>query len=110
MRIALRLRDGDWSEEALSLETIWRDASTPTIAQKADAAQKLYVAKIVPLRQTREDLGYTAVQIDRMEDEDGRVAESAMQRILAGDVAALVGPKPEPAMPAAPEVPGVDAA
>jgi hypothetical protein len=108
MRIALRFRDGEWAEEALSLETIWRDASTPTIAQKADASQKLFEAKIVPLRQTREDLNYTAVQIDRMEAEDAKAADSAVQRILAGDMAALVGPKPPE--PAQPEVPGVDAA
>ena len=95
MRLALRIRDGVWDPRALSLETIWRDASTPTIAQKADAAVKLHVAKIVPLRQTREDMGYTQAQIKRMEEQDEEAAESAMQRILAGDFAALeAGPKP----------------
>ncbi|WP_137991256.1 phage portal protein [Streptomyces vilmorinianum] len=97
MRLALRIRDGVWDPRAMSLETIWRDASTPTIAQKADAAVKLHVAKIVPLRQTREDMGYTQAQIKRMEEQDEAAATSAMERILAGDLAALeAGPKPAP--------------
>jgi hypothetical protein len=95
MRLVLRIRDGGWDPRVLSLETIWRDASTPTIAQKADAAVKLHTAKIVPLRQTREDMGYTQAQIARMEEQDEAAASSAMQRILAGDLAALNGgPKP----------------
>lgn len=96
MRLALRIRDGVWDPRVLSLETIWRDASTPTIAQKADAAVKLHTAKIVPLRQTREDMGYTQAQIARMEEQDQKAAEDAMRRILAGDLAALdIGPKPQ---------------
>lgn len=95
MRLALRIRDGVWDPRVLALETIWRDASTPTVAQVADAAVKKHVAKIVPLRQTREDLGYTQAQIKRMEEEDEAAAQDAMQRILAGDLAALeAGPKP----------------
>ncbi|MFE2164880.1 phage portal protein [Streptomyces sp. NPDC059447] len=94
-RKVMRLTNGVWSDEARSLETIWRDASTPTVAQVADAAVKKFTAKIVPLRQTREDLGYTQAQIDRMEQLDREAAEDAMQRILAGDLAALdAGPKP----------------
>jgi hypothetical protein len=90
-----RLVDGDWSPEARSLETIWRDASTPTIAQKADAAVKLFTAKIVPLRQTREDMSYTQAQIQRMEEQDEQAAQDVMQRIMGGDLAALeAGPKP----------------
>ncbi|MDX2732875.1 phage portal protein [Streptomyces sp. PA03-2a] len=94
-RKVMRLRDGDWNPDARSLETIWRDASTPTVAQVADAAVKKYVAKIVPLRQTREDLGYTQAQIGRMEEQDEQAAQDAMQRIMAGDFAALeAGMKP----------------
>ncbi|MFD9124942.1 phage portal protein [Kitasatospora sp. NPDC059571] len=100
MRLALRIRDGHWSEEARSLETVWRDASTPTMAQAADAAVKKYTAKITPLRQTREDLGYTAAQIARMEQEDHEAAQDAMQRLLTGDFAALAsGVKPGPSGP-----------
>ena len=95
-RKVMRVRDGVWNQAARSLETIWRDASTPTIAQKADAAVKLHTAKIVPLRQTREDMGYTQAQIARMEEQDEAAASSAMERILAGDLASLeAGPKPD---------------
>ncbi|MFB6977697.1 phage portal protein [Streptomyces scopuliridis] len=94
-RKVLRVRDGVWNPSARALETIWRDASTPTVAQVADAAVKKYQAKIVPLRQTREDLGYTQAQIARMEEQDEEAAEDAMQRVLSGDLAALeAGPKP----------------
>ncbi|MEU9333136.1 phage portal protein [Streptomyces sp. NPDC048290] len=94
MRLVMRVRDGVWSDEARSLETMWRDASTPTVAQAADAAVKKFQAKIVPLRQTREDLGYTQAQIERMEEEDERTAQDALRRLAAGDVTPLFGPKP----------------
>ncbi|MGW5582868.1 phage portal protein [Streptomyces sp. NPDC003857] len=104
-RKVLRLKDGDWSPDSRSLETIWRDASTPTVAQSADAAVKKFQAGIVPLRQTREDLGYTQAQIERMEEQDEKAAQDAMQRIMSGDLAALeAGPKP-PAEPAPPPEP-----
>ncbi|MBM4480345.1 phage portal protein [Rhodococcus hoagii] len=48
------------------------DPSTPTVAQKADAAVKKYESGIVPLEQTRIDLGYSATQREqmrRMDDE-----------------------------------------
>jgi hypothetical protein len=50
-------------DEARRMETLWRDAATPTVAQAADAAVKLYQSGVIPKRQTRRDLGYTDVQI-----------------------------------------------
>lgn len=106
MRLVIRFRDGEWSDDARSLETLWRDASTPTVAQAADAAVKKFASKIVPLRQTREDLGYTQVQIERMEEQDEEAAQDAMTRILSGDLAALeAGPKPPPELEPAEPVP-----
>lgn len=76
------------------IETLWRDPSTPTIAQKADAIVKLVQAKdnsgrsILPLEQAREDLGYTEIQQERMADwdlntiQDPQIA-SAMRRLDA---------------------------
>lgn len=79
MRLTRRIQSGGQVDPALTrMETIWRDASTPTIAQKADAAVKLYSTPgepLVPKRQTREDLGYTQTQIKRMEAEDAKAAE-----------------------------------
>lgn len=105
-RKVIRVKTGLWDPAARSLETIWRDASTPTVAQKADASVKLFTAHIVPLRQTREDMGYTQAQIERMEEQDEQAAQDAMQRIMSGDLAALeAGPKPPPteSPPVAPE-------
>ncbi|MBR8638600.1 phage portal protein [Streptomyces tuirus] len=95
MRLVLRVRDGDWNADARALETIWRDASTPTVAQIADASVKKFQAKIVPLRQTREDLGYSQAQIARMEEQDEEAARAVMQRLADGDVVPLFGPKPD---------------
>jgi hypothetical protein len=91
MRLVKRFQEGDWDPRYRRLETIWRDASTPTVAQKADAAQKLYTTTpkpVVPLRQTRETLGYTQAQIARMEVEDEKAAQkdptAEIARQLAG--------------------------
>lgn len=96
MRVADRLKTGVWRPELRRLEALWRDASTPTVAQSADAAVKKYQAKITPLRQTREDLHYTSEQIKLMEEED--------QKTLDAETAAVFGPPkavPAPVNPAA---------
>jgi len=92
MRIADRIWTGEWRSELRRLETQWRDASTPTVAQTADASVKKFQAQIVPLRQTREDLQYSAEQIALMEAEDAKKAEQ--------DQAAIFGPvKQDPSAP-----------
>jgi hypothetical protein len=99
MRIADRIWTGTWRPELRRLETLWRDASTPTVAQTADAAVKKFQSHIVPLRQTREDLQYTAEQIALMEEEDAKVA--------AEEQAAVFGPLKPPPEPAQPSMPAV---
>jgi hypothetical protein len=66
MRLVRRIQEGDWDPAARRLETIWRDAATPTRAQAADAAVKLVTGNIIPVQQGREDLGYTPAQQRRM--------------------------------------------
>lgn len=84
-RIVRRFQEGDWDPKLRRLETKWRDASTPTEAQSADAATKKYQSGIVPLRQTRQDLGYTDAQIDNMEKEDAKLrAENPIGEIARG--------------------------
>ena len=101
-RLIMRIIDGDWDPRLLRLETLWRDPSTPTVAQKADATVKLVQANVIPVEQGREDLGYTAVQLARMREMD----ERALDRAMAGDLAAGYGPKPtDPAQPPADPVP-----
>lgn len=75
MRLVLRFQTGTWDPAARSLETIWRDPSTPTVAQKADAIMKLATPvqnglAILPIEQARIDLGYTPEQRDRMTEMD----------------------------------------
>jgi Phage portal protein, SPP1 Gp6-like len=86
MRLVKRLQEGKFDPRYARLETIWRDPSTPTRAQSADAAVKLYnlPKPVVPLRQTREDLGYTDAQIGRMETEDAKeLAANPVDKIAA---------------------------
>ncbi|MFJ3793890.1 phage portal protein [Kitasatospora sp. NPDC090091] len=92
MRLALLVRDGEVAPSARSLETVWRDPSTPTYAQKADAVVKLHSAGILPTEQAWEDLGYSAEQRRRMRE----MQHSALERAMGGDLAAGYGPKPQP--------------
>lgn len=95
-RLVRRFQTGEWDPRLKRLETIWRDASTPTVAQAADAAVKKYQTTprpIVPLRQTREDLGYTDAQIARMEAEDEKAAaESPLATIARGMAEPMIEP------------------
>jgi len=68
MRLALLVQRGELDSNATRLETVWREASTPTIAQRADATVKLFAAGIVPREQAWIDLGYTPVQRVEMHD------------------------------------------
>jgi hypothetical protein len=96
MRIADRIQTGLWRPELRRLETLWSDASTPTVAQAADAAVKKYQTGIVPLRQTRVDLRYSTEVIALMEEEDAAKA--------AADTATIFGP-PKPGADAPPPPP-----
>lgn len=71
-RLVLRIKTGAWDESAKTLETVWRDPSTPTVAQMADATVKKVQTGIVPIEQARIDLGYTQQQRDNMVDMDAR--------------------------------------
>jgi hypothetical protein len=66
MRLALLVRDGRLPEGADSMETVWRDPETRTVAQAADAAVKLVQAGILPPEVALEDLGYTPQQVARI--------------------------------------------
>ena len=80
MRFAVAVRDGityaDAAAALSGMETIWRDPETETVAQAADAAVKLTQGDrpIIDIDQAREDLGYSPLQIERMNQ---RAAESA---------------------------------
>ena len=59
-----------------SMETIWRDPRFRTEGERTDSVVKKYQAGIISLRQAREDLGYSATTIDRMEEQDAQAAET----------------------------------
>lgn len=89
VRLAMRIITGRWEPKAKLLETIWRDAATPTRAQEADASVKLVQAKVIPRKQAWEDLHYSEEAKIRMEgwfDEEQRSALAALAEIGAGGV------------------------
>lgn len=87
MRLVNRFQTGDWDPQYRRLETIWRDAATPTRAQTADAAVKLKTAEIVTRRQAQEDCGYTSTQIDRMDEEFAEIARQSPLATIARGMA-----------------------
>jgi len=108
MRMVIRIETGKWDDRAKSLETIWRDAATPTIAQKADATLKLATPvqngrAIIPLEQARIDLGYTSEQRSRMDEMDKAAEADPYVAALAAKDAAATPPvasvTPTTAMP-----------
>lgn len=68
MRLALLARDGRVPDPARRIETIWRDAATPTQAAQADATQKMVAAGIwvADSDVTLERSGLTTGEIERM--------------------------------------------
>lgn len=69
MRIARRAA-GLKSEGDVRMETMWRDPQYRTEGELTDAVVKRVQAGLSSLRQGREDVGYSATQIERMEAED----------------------------------------
>jgi hypothetical protein len=98
MRKAMLVRGGSVPQDAMSLETVWRDPATPTRAQQADAAVKLFQAGLLPREQAWEDLGYTEVQIARMLD----MLDDESSRALGQEFSALLGAQRQPPAPGAP--------
>lgn len=102
MRLVLRFQTGKWDPRARSLETIWRDPSTPTRAQQADATLKLATPiqgglAIVPLEQSRIDLGYTPEQRKRMAEMDQKAMQDPYLDRLNEKGAAADGRPADPA-------------
>lgn len=68
--------------EARLMEVVWRDAATPTIAQKADAVVKKFQSRIIPLEQARIDLGYSPEQRRQMREYDEADRASVYSSIM----------------------------
>lgn len=68
-----------------SLETDWRSAATPTIAQAADAAVKKHAQGLISRRQALRDCGYTPTQISKIEEELGEErSDPTLERLALG--------------------------
>jgi hypothetical protein len=102
MRLVRRIADGDWNPDLRLMETIWRDPSTPTRAQAADAAVKLHQAGILPTEAVWEDLGYSQVRILKLREQfQAQQDDPQLQAILSN--------LRQPATPTAPAAPVVAA-
>lgn len=67
-RLVMRFRDGEWSNDARRLETLWRDAGTPTQAQVTDAIVKEYQTGLTDWETAQESLGRSPETIKRMKE------------------------------------------
>lgn len=98
MRLAMQIRDGAVPANAARLETIWRDAATPTLAQTSDAVVKLHAENLLPDEMAWEMMGFSQTQIARMQDMQQRQAD----RGLGAEFSALIGAQRQPAPAPAP--------
>lgn len=116
MRLVLRFMSGAWDPRAESLETVWADPGTPTMAQKMDAAVKGVTARgsdgrsLIPVEQAREDLGYSVTARKRMAEMDQANNMAEVARSLLDNFGVGSEPAPEspqlPSASVAPVVPG----
>jgi hypothetical protein len=71
LRIAERIRTGAWNPDLIGMETLWYDAGTPTVAQRADAVVKMFTATdgagraLLPREMAMEELGWSPAKISR---------------------------------------------
>lgn len=76
MRIALKVMDKSIPEAAYRMETVWRNAATPTFAAMADGVVKLATAAtpdgrpILPVESARIKMGWSQEERDEMEKFD----------------------------------------
>ena len=85
MRVARRAANLPESAGA-QLETIWRDPQYRTEGELTDAVVKRLQSRISSLRQAREDVGYSATQIERLEADDQREAFDPIAQQILRDV------------------------
>jgi len=89
MRLAMRIKDGKWSEDAKRMECLWYDAGTPTYASRVDAVVKQFAVTdgngrpLISRRSALEELGWSPTRItrelDRLDEE--RPADDTLERV-----------------------------
>jgi hypothetical protein len=90
MRLALLVQGQELPEGAQKLETIWRNASTPTVAQTADAAFKYVQAGVLPATSTvtLEMAGFSDSEIIRIQSDRSRDQGESMLSEIASSLIA----------------------
>ena len=86
MRLARSLAGLSAGDEE-SMETIWTDPQYRTEGERTDAAVKRLVSGIASRRQAREDVGYSATQIKRLEEDDAHAALDPLAQAILKDAA-----------------------
>jgi SPP1 Gp6-like portal protein len=111
MRIAMLVMKEKLPKDSHRLETVWRDASTPTYSAMADAVMKLATGitadgrPVIPVEQARIDLRYTDIQRKQMDIWDQNSPRARLAD-LYGSAPGAPGPKdPEAPDNTAPPVP-----
>ena len=97
MRLVRRIQDGKWDPALKRMETLWRDPATPTRAQQADAAVKLFSAGLLPREGAWEDLGYSATRRKKLAEQFDRQQDDPLMASLLRETQA----PPAPAVPSA---------
>lgn len=87
-RFVQRFRTGSWDLSNTKIETIWRDAGTPTVAQMTDAVVKRYQVGLIDWETAQERMGETPAAIDQMRTRRQADFESSLtagvQRFVEG--------------------------
>jgi hypothetical protein len=105
MRLALRIQnDGTLPDQAKTIETLWASAATPTPGATTDAITKQIAAGAVPARSdvTREKLGYSVIERQRLAIDDKTAGPAEFLANLANSVVAK-GDSGNPAAPTPPQ-------
>jgi hypothetical protein len=76
-RFVQRFRTGSWDLSNTKIETIWRDAGTPTVAQVTDAVVKRFQVGLVDWETAQERMGESPASIDQMRERRQADIESA---------------------------------
>lgn len=76
-RLVIRFREGEWSQDARRMESLWRDAGTPTKAQVTDATVKEYQTGLTDWETAQESLGRSPETIERMKQRRQAELDSA---------------------------------
>jgi hypothetical protein len=91
MRLALRIQNnGALPDEAKTIETLWASAATPTPGATTDAVMKQVAGGAIPPTSdvTREKLGYSVIERQRIAIDDKTAASTEFLATLAQSVVA----------------------